>query len=209
MTERDAETERIRAIYDRRGGGAQASRGADLKWLCSQAQGDTLEIGIGRGRTLPFYPRQVHLSGIELSPVSLALAARRARELGLDVSLREGDAAALPYPDEHFDTVVFCFALCTIPNDRTAIAEAVRVLRPGGLLLLVEHVRSPRSLVRALERLFDPITVRRSGDHLLRDPLEHVLAEELEVERLERRLFGIVERLAARKPEADELAEAV
>ena len=67
----------------------------------------------------------MHLSAIEISPVSLEIAARRARELGLDVSLHEGDAAALPYPDDHFDTVVFCFALCTIPNDRTAIAEAV------------------------------------------------------------------------------------
>jgi ubiquinone/menaquinone biosynthesis C-methylase UbiE len=209
MPARDAETERIRRIYDRRAGSARTSGGADLRWLCSQAQGETLEIGIGNGRTLPFYPRHVHLSGIELSPVSLEIAARRARELGLDASLREGDAAALPYPDDHFDTVVFCFARCTIPNDRAAIGEAVRVLRPGGLLLLVEHVRSPRYLVRSLERLFDPITVRRSGDHLLREPLEHVLAEELEVECLERRLLGIVERLVARKPEADELAEAV
>jgi ubiquinone/menaquinone biosynthesis C-methylase UbiE len=209
MPARDAETERIRRIYDRRAGSAHTSGGADLRWLCSQAQGETLEIGIGNGRTLPFYPRHVHLSGIELSPVSLEIAARRARELGLDASLREGDAAALPYPDDHFDTVVFCFALCTIPNDRAAIGEAVRVLRPGGLLLVVEHVRSPRLLVRSLERLFDPITVRRSGDHLLREPLEHVLAEELEVECLERRLLGIVERLAASKPQADELAEAV
>jgi ubiquinone/menaquinone biosynthesis C-methylase UbiE len=197
MPARDAETERIRRIYDRRAGSAHTSGGADLRWLCSQAQGETLEIGIGNGRTLPFYPRHVHLSGIELSPVSLEIAARRARELGLDASLREGDAAALPYPDDHFDTVVFCFALCTIPNDRAAIGEAVRVLRPGGLLLVVEHVRSPRLLVR------------RSGDHLLREPLEHVLAEELEVECLERRLLGIVERLAASKPQADELAEAV
>jgi ubiquinone/menaquinone biosynthesis C-methylase UbiE len=119
------ETERIRAIYDRRGDSARTSGGADLRWLCSQARGETLEIGIGRGRTLPYYPRHVHLSAIEISPVSLEIAARRARELGLDVSLHEGDAAALPYPDDHFDTVVFCFALCTIPNDRTAIAEAV------------------------------------------------------------------------------------
>jgi ubiquinone/menaquinone biosynthesis C-methylase UbiE len=168
-------TVQTRAIYDRRGGSVQAWGGADLRWLCSQAQGETLEIGIGRGRTLPFYPRHVHLSAIEISPVSLEIVARRARELGLDASLREGDAAALPYPDDHFDTVVFCFALCTIPNDRTAIAEAVRVLRPGGLLLLVEHI----------------------------------LAEKLEVQCLERRLLGIVERLAARKPEADELAEAI
>jgi ubiquinone/menaquinone biosynthesis C-methylase UbiE len=105
--------------------------------------------------------------------------------------------------------VVFCFVLCTIPDDRRAIAEAVRVLRPGGRLLMVEHVRSPNRLVRWLERALDPITVRRQADHLLREPLDHVLAEGLEIETLERSWFGVVERLAARKPEDDELAEAV
>jgi SAM-dependent methyltransferase len=211
MPERDAETDRVRLIYDRRslGGRAQTSGAADLRWLCSRAEGETLEIGIGRGRTLPYYPEDIHLSGIELSPVALGIARQRVRDLGLNVALQEGDAAALPFGDDHFDTVVFSFALCTIPDDRAAIGEAVRVLRPGGRLLLVEHVRSPHLLIRALERLFDPITVRRDGDHLMREPLDHVLAEDLTVECLERRLLGIVERLSACKPEADDLAEAV
>jgi hypothetical protein len=63
--------------------------------------------------------------------------------------------------------------------------------------------------VRALERLLDPIEVRRMGDHLMRDPLDHVLAEGMEIEFLERRMLGVIERLAARKPQADELEEAV
>ena len=209
MPELDPETKRIQSIYDRRARRKQPSGGADLRWLCSRAEGETLEVGIGRGRSLPYYPRDVNLHGIDISPVSLEVAARRAEELGLTVALREGDAAALPYANEHFDTVVFCFSLCTIPDDRTAIAEAVRVLRCGGRLLLVEHVRSPRRLVRAAERLLEPITMRLEGDHLMRDPLEYVLAEELEVEVLERRLLGLVERLVARKPEADDLEEAV
>jgi SAM-dependent methyltransferase len=208
MSEHDAETDRIRLIYDRRARGtseAPARGAADLRWLCSKAAGETLEVGIGRGRTLPYYPADVHLSGIELSPLALGIARQRAHALGLEANLQEGDATALPFADGHFDTVVFSFALCTIPDDRAAVAEAVRVLRPGGRLLLVEHVRSPNRLVRALERLFEPLTLRREGDHLLREPLDHVVAEELEVEDLERRLFGIVERLAARKPEAEEL----
>ena len=210
MPASDAETDRIRRIYDRRSATA-APVGGDhnLRWLCEQAEGETLEIGIGRGRTLQFYPRDVHLSGIELSDVALATAQQHARALGIEAHLRQGDAAALPYPDEHFDTVVFCYALCTIPDDRAAVAEAVRVLRPGGTLLLIEHVRSPNPVIRLIERLFDPITVRRDGDHLMREPLDHVLAEELEVVVLERRTLGIVERLVARKPEDNELAEAV
>jgi ubiquinone/menaquinone biosynthesis C-methylase UbiE len=210
MTDHDAETERIRRIYDRRAVTASKPRGDDnLRWLCEQAEGDTLEVGIGRGRTLPFYPPDVHLTGIELSSVALEIARRRADELGIPATLRQGDAAALPYPDDHFETVVFSFVLCTIPDDRGAVAEAARVLRPGGRLLLVEHVRSPNPAVRIIERLIEPIALWRLGDHLLREPLDHVLAEGLELERLERSWFGVVERLAARKPEADELAQAV
>jgi SAM-dependent methyltransferase len=210
MPKRESEIDRIRIIYDRRGADElRRSGGEDLRWLCSQAVGDTLEVGIGHGRTLPYYPRNIRLSGIELSPKSLEGAERRARDLGIDADLRIGDASALPYPDDHFDTVIFSFSLCTIPDDRGAIAEAARVLRPCGRIALVEHVRSPRRLVRGLERLAEPITVRRMGDHLLRDPLDHILAEDLEVEFLERRMLGLVERLIARKPDADDLAEAV
>lgn len=209
-SETERETERIRLIYDRRSRSEpRDSGGADLRWLCSQAHGETLEVGIGRGRSLPYYPRSVHLTGIELSEVALDGAIKRAREIGLEADLRAGDAAALPFLDEHFDTVVFSFSLCTIPDDRQAIAEAARVLRLGGRIALVEHVRSPRLLVRSVERLAEPLTMRRMGDHLLRDPLEHILAEELEVEYLERRMLGVVERLVARKPEINYLAEAV
>lgn len=210
MLKIDRETDRIRRIYDRRANKADGPSGdANLRWLCEQAEGETLEIGIGKGRTLPFYPPGIRLTGIELSSVGLDVAERRARELGIHATLRQGDATALPYPDDHFDSVVFAYVLCTVPNDRQAVAEAVRVLRPGGRLLLVEHVRSPNIVVRALERLLDPIEVRRMGDHLMRDPLDHVLAEGMEVETLERRMLGVIERLAARKPDADELEEAV
>ena len=206
----DTETERIRRIYDRRAATVPSARGnANLSWLCGGVDGETLEVGIGRGRTLAFYPPDVRLTGIELSDVALEIARRRALELGIPAILRQGDAAALPYPDEHFDTVVFSFVLCTIPDDRLAVAEAVRVLRPGGRLLLVEHVRSPNLIVRTIERLVEPLTLRRMGDHLLREPLDHLLAEGLEIELLERHWLGVVERIAARKPQADELAEAV
>jgi SAM-dependent methyltransferase len=210
VTSNDAETERVRRIYNRRAAAAPSARGdANLRWLCGQAEGETLEIGIGRGRTLPFYPPGLRLTGIDLSGAALEAARRRAADLGVNATLRQGDATALPYPDDHFDTVVFSFVLCTIPDDRGAVAEAVRVLRAGGRLLLVEHVRSPNRAVRTIERLLEPITLRLQADHLLREPLDHVLAEGLELETLERSWFGVVERLVARKPEADEMAEAV
>ena len=91
-------------------------------------------------------------------------------------------------------------ALCTIPDDRRAVAEAARVLRPGGRLLLLEHVRSPILSVRLLQRVLDPLAVLIDHDHLLREPLRHVEDAGLFVERLERSKLGVVERLQASKP---------
>jgi ubiquinone/menaquinone biosynthesis C-methylase UbiE len=132
----------------------------------------------------------------------LDLAGARAVELGLEADIQLGDAQALPFPDDSFDTVVCTFSLCSIPDDRKAVAEAKRVLRPGGQLILLEHVRSPSLPVRAVQRVLDPLTVRFEGDHLVREPLEHVRAEDLDVEQFKRSKWGIVERLTARKTAA-------
>lgn len=174
--------------------------GDGRSWVCQQATGDVLELALGTGRNLGHYRPDVRLTGIELSPAMLDIARGHARDIGRDADLRVGDAQALEFPDESFDTVVATLALCTIPDDRRAAAEARRVLRPGGRLLLLEHVRSPLPLVRAVQRLLDPLFVRFEADHLLREPLEHVRAEGFAIERLERSKWGIVERLAARKP---------
>ncbi len=170
------------------------------QWVCGQAKGDVLEVAVGTGRNLPFYPAGVRLTAIDLSPGMLELARRRAAALGLRADLREGDAQRLDFPDASFDTVVFTLALCSIPDDGRAVAEARRVLRPGGRLLLLEHVRSPRWFVHAAQRALNLLTVPLQGDHLVREPLEHLRREGFEVQRLERLKLGIVLRLAAQRP---------
>src|SRR5436190_16243268 len=98
------------------------------RWVCSQATGDVLEIGLGTGLNLPHYQDEVRLTGIEFSPAMLELARERAERLGREAQLQVGDAQALEFPDGSFDTVVCTLALCTIPDDRKAVAEASRVL---------------------------------------------------------------------------------
>jgi ubiquinone/menaquinone biosynthesis C-methylase UbiE len=170
------------------------------EWVCSQAEGDTLEIAIGTGLNLPHYPANVRLAGIDLSPAMLEFAQRRADELGRSVDLQVADAQELPFADNSFDTVVSTLSLCTVPDDARAVAQVARVLRPGGRFLLLEHVRSPHRLVRIGQRAAEQLTLRLEGDHQLREPTEHLGSHGLVLERHERSRWGIVERIAARKP---------
>ena len=171
-------------------------------WACSQAAGQVLEVAVGTGRNLPFYPHDIQLTGVDLSPEMLAIAGARAGELGRVIELTEADAHALPFPDGSFDTVVCTFSLCNIPDERRAIAEMHRVLRPGGLLILADHVASTSLPLRILQRLVEKLTFHLSGDHQTRRPHPHVAAAGFSIEHAERYKKGIVERLTARKPVA-------
>src|SRR5436190_11332014 len=143
--------------------------GGGREWVCSQAEGEVLEIAAGTGRNLSFYPPSVRLTMTEFTPAMLEIARQRQAELGREAELREGDAQQLDLPDESFDTVVCTLGLCTIPDDRAAVREVRRVLRPGGRFLLLEHVRSPNRAVRGVQRLLDPLFVRFEGDHISRE----------------------------------------
>jgi len=151
------------------------------------------------GRNLPLYARDVRITGVDISARMLEIARKRAAELGRDVDLRVGDAQALEFTDFSFDTAVCTLALCSIPDPRAAVAEMRRVLRPGGRVLLLEHVRSPGLVVRTIQHALEPITVRLEGDHLLREPLDLLEGELFEVEEFERSKLGLVERVAARR----------
>jgi len=201
------ETERVRRIWDK----LAPRYDKDIKffervlfsggrsWACSQASGVVLEIAVGTGRNLEYYPPGVQLLGIDISPEMLAIAQVRARAAGRAADLRVGDAQALDVPDESVDTVISTLALCSIPHDRKAVSEVKRVLRPEGRFILMEHVASPLRLVRVFQKVLDWIAVRTEGDHLVREPLVQLKAEGFRIETIERRKWGIVERVAARK----------
>jgi ubiquinone/menaquinone biosynthesis C-methylase UbiE len=204
------ETDRIRRIFDKQAPKYDRAMSrferlffkGNREWVCSRAEGGVLEIAAGTARNLPLYPQGVTVTGVELSPEMAALGRRRADELGRQIDLRVGDAERLDFPDERFDTVVCTYGLCTIPDDRAAIREAMRVLRPGGRLLLAEHVGSPNPIVRAIQRLLDPLAHRFGGDHLLREPLDHLTAEGFVLDEVVRLKAGYVELVSARRPPA-------
>ncbi|MEV0273529.1 methyltransferase domain-containing protein [Hamadaea sp. NPDC050747] len=169
------------------------------EWLGERAGGRVLEVAIGTGRNLPHYRPGVTVTGIELSPAMLAYARRRAADLGLAADLREGDAEHLPFDDASFDTVVCAFSLCTIPRPPAAIAEMRRVLRPGGDLLLVDHIGSTWPPIRAGQWLLERLTIRAAGEHFTRRQLPLVRAAGFEIVEAERLKAGSVERIHARR----------
>jgi ubiquinone/menaquinone biosynthesis C-methylase UbiE len=168
-------------------------------WVASRAVGEVLEVAVGTGLNLPHYPSGVRITGIDLTPEMLAVARQRAERLGLDVTLREGDAQALPFADASFDTVVCTLGLCGIPDDRKAIAEMKRVLRPGGRLLLLDHVGSTWWPIWVVQRLVELISVRVAEEHYTRRPLPLLVEAGFDIVESQRLRAGTVERVFARR----------
>ena len=173
--------------------------GDSRDWACSQARGDVLEVAVGTGLNLDAYPLDIRLTGIDLSDEMLAIARTLARELGREVALRQGDAHSLPFDNATFDTVVCTFGLCAIPDIDKALDEMTRVLRPGGRLILVDHVSSSSRVARNIQRALEVITVPMASEHFLRRPVNKVKQRAFTVERAERFKLGLVERIVARK----------
>src|SRR5260370_2772860 len=175
----EPETERVRRIWER----LAPRYDKDIRffekvlfaggreWVCSHTRGEVLEIAVGTGRNLEYYPPDVRLTAIDLSASMLDIARQRADQLGRQVDLRVGDAQALEFADETFDTVVFTLSLCSIPDDRKAVAEARRGLRAGGGARLIGHRASPRPVVTAVHRLLARVTDHHAGGPPVPHPL--------------------------------------
>jgi ubiquinone/menaquinone biosynthesis C-methylase UbiE len=169
------------------------------RWIAERVEGEVLEIAVGTGAMLPYYPSGTRLTGFEWSRPMLDVARRRADALGLAMDLRDGDAMALPADDASYDTVVSTFAMCCVPDHRVALAEAARVLRPGGRLLLADHVVSTSAPLRFAQRLLDRITVPGQNEHWTRRPHDHLGAVGFEVVESVRRTYGAIEQVHARR----------
>lgn len=169
-------------------------------WACGQAFGQVIEVAIGTGLNLSAYPNDVAVTGIDLSEAMLDVARTRTAQLGMTATLLQGDAHALPFDEGSFDTAVCTFGLCAIPDSAAAISEMHRVLRPGGRLILVDHVEGSSRVTRVVQRLLETVTIPLGGEHFLRRPLTQVRATGFDVERVERFGLGLVERLVAHKP---------
>jgi len=151
-----------------------------LSWrseLWQRIQGPrVLELGVGTGKNMPFYPPDADLTAIDLTPGMLERARTRARRLGLDLTLQLGDAQELPFPDASFDSVVATFVFCSVPDPVLGLREARRVLQPAGRLCLLEHMRSPNPALGRVMDWLNPLVVRTMGANINRRTVDNVRA---------------------------------
>jgi ubiquinone/menaquinone biosynthesis C-methylase UbiE len=177
------------AIYDR---AFEATEEAGLRDMrreaLAEASGRTIDIGSGTGANLTLYPSQVtELVFAEPDPHMLKQLRAKVGEAGVDAEVVQAPAEALPFEDSSFDTAAFTLVLCTVPNPAAALAEAARILKPGGKLLFVEHVRAEDAgLARWQDRLEKPWRFIGDGCHCNRDTVATIEASPLSLQSVER-----------------------
>jgi ubiquinone/menaquinone biosynthesis C-methylase UbiE len=154
--------------------------------LIGDLEGRVLEVGGGTGAMFPYYGQGATVEAIEPDREFLAIAEERARQTGGRVHARAGDGMALDFPDASFDAVVFGMVLCSVPSMERALAEAFRVLRPGGTLRALEHVRSAHRVSGVAMDLFNPIWLRlnKQGCNLNRRPREAIVKAGFTIEQV-------------------------
>lgn len=177
------------AFYDR---GLRATEEAGLRRmrgeLLAEARGRVVELGAGTGANLDLYPDAVEeLVLVEPDPHMTKQLRARLRESARAATVVEAGAERLPFEDGSFGTAVATLVLCTVPDPEAALAEVARVLKPGGRLLFVEHVRAEDpGLARWQDRLEGPWRFLGDGCHCNRDTVATIAASPLQIDRVER-----------------------
>lgn len=176
-------TERVRSRYDRISPyydlmEAILERIAFARWrkkVFDSFQGEKiLEVGVGTGKNLGFYPVDKKVTAIDFSPKMLSKARKKATNKGLNVDLVEMDVQDLRFEDQTFDTIVATFVFCSVPDPIRGLKEIKRVCKRGGKIILLEHVRPGGSWGGKIFDLFNPFTVKLMGVNINRNTVAHM-----------------------------------
>ena len=165
--------------------------GSQRKKLFAQASGDVLDVGCGYGVNFPYLIHAKSITGVDFSPVMLNKAREIMRATNIKVDLREGDAEALQFADNSFDTVISTLSTCSFFNAITALQEMRRVCKPNGKILLAEHGRSTWQWLGKYQDRHVRQQIEEGGCRWNQEPQELVKEAGLNILHAERTLLGI------------------
>jgi demethylmenaquinone methyltransferase/2-methoxy-6-polyprenyl-1,4-benzoquinol methylase len=146
------------------------------KWrkeVFSGLKGRVLEVGVGTGKNIPYYPDDCEVVGIDISAKMLSHAKKRAAGKK-NISLLVMDAEHMGFVDGCFDYVITTFVLCSIPDPVSALTEMKRVCKPEGTVINLEHMRSSNRAIAFVEDLFNPITASITGVNINRETVKNI-----------------------------------
>jgi ubiquinone/menaquinone biosynthesis C-methylase UbiE len=142
--------------------------------LLSNVRGKVLEVGVGTGKNLPYYPEGIELTGIDISLKMLERAKQRADTLKIKAELLLMDIEKMTFPDRYFDTIVSTFVFCSVPDPIQGLREVKRVLKDDGVALFLEHVRSENWFLGKMMDIFNPMVRSLIGPNINRSTVENI-----------------------------------
>ncbi len=158
-----------------------------------------LEVGVGTGKNFDYYPDNARITAIDFSQEMLKQAVHNKARKNISVELDLMDAQSLAFADNSFDTVIGSFVFCSVPMPVKGLKELYRVCKPGGQVLLLEHVLSSKPLIAKIMNFINPAIVALVGANINRNTVKNVKACSFASVRVDERSGDIIKLIEARK----------
>jgi len=167
-----------------------------IEYACDK----TLEVGVGTGKNLSFYPESVELVAIDFSPGMLNIAEKKAKGIDLkSLQLREMDVEHLDFTDNSFDVVVSTFVFCTVPDPIAGLKELYRVLKPNGKAVFLEHMKSKNPIINIMLYIMNIASSNILGTSMVRKTQQNIEQTGFVIKSVENKAFDIVRLIIAEK----------
>lgn len=158
-----------------------------------------LEAGVGTGKNFDYYPKHARITAVDFSEEMLKQAKRKKDRKNVAVELELMDIQSLPFASNSFDTVIASFVFCSVPSPSKGLKELYRVCKPGGQVLLLEHVVSSRPLIARVMNLINPLVFSMVGANINRNTVKSVRACAFSSVRIDEHSGDIIKLIEARK----------
>ncbi len=159
------------------------------KWrekVWKEARGKVLEIGVGTGKNMEYYPENLEITAIDFSKKMLEKAKIKAKNRGIKLNLVQMDIQNMDFDDNTFDTVIGTFVFCSVPDPLRGLKEVKRVCKRGGRIILLEHVRHPNKIIGFIMDVLNPLIVKLIGVNINRETVKNVKRSGLKIKKVEK-----------------------